>query len=262
MSSKRVFRFAYHASQRGDLRFRIHQLRDGDAFLELLPLLNKKKYKFERLLLNPPSDLPEDAREVDISFLTSSDLLVLTTRPPIHDIDDEIKRPIRCSYTNLEKLIFDALHPNYLKHCSRERIELSEPLAQQLNAGFKQKADIIFHSAVDSSYVRYRGLEERFWQRPPATEKRTAVYLIQVPAICPDGPGLLAVFGMAGTETLIWNYLLRTRFPEWLDSYQLLIAEMLLRDIPEKAVDLSFADDWEVTPMVAIPFSSRTHASF
>lgn len=262
MSPKRVFRFAYHASQRGDLRLRIHQLRDGDAFLELLPLLNKKKYKFEGLLLNPPSDSREQAPRVDISFLSSSDLLVLNTRPPINDEEAEIKRPIRRSYTNLEDLIFNALEPEYLKYCSRERIELSEALAQQLNAGFRHKAEIIFHSAVDSSYVRYRGLEDKFWQKPPPTEKRTAVYLIQVPAIWPGGPGLLAVFGMAGTETLIWNYLLRTRFPEWLESYQLVIAEILLRDPPEKPLDLSFADDWVVTPMLCIPFSrSRTRAA-
>jgi hypothetical protein len=114
MSSKRVFRFAYHASQISDVRMRMHQGRDADALLELLPVLNQKGYRYEGPLLNPPSEKREDAPVVDISFLSASDLVVLTTIPPLHDIEAGLKRPIRRSFTNLEELIFAALRPKYL----------------------------------------------------------------------------------------------------------------------------------------------------
>jgi len=155
----------------------------------------------------------------------------------------------------LENKIFAALRPGYLQKCARSEIILPEVIAKQLHSNFRNKAYIQFHRSQDSSYMRYRGYEDEFWSRPRADEKRTAVYLIQLPAIWPGGPGLLAAFGMAGTETLVWNYLLRTRFLEWIDSYQFLIAEVLLRDLPDRPIDLSFADDWEVTPMLSIPFS-------
>ena len=250
MSAKRIYRFAYHASQISDVRMRAHQVRDGDAFLELLPLLTQKGYRYEGLLLNPPSEKRGDAPVVDISFLSASDLIVLTTRPPLHDIEAGDKRPIRRSFTKLEDLIFDALRPKYLTYSARSRITLSEAVAQNLKPEFKEKADIIFHSAVDSSYVRYRSLEAPSYHSPARGDKRTAAYLIQVPAIWPDGPRLLVSFAMAGTETLIWNHLLRTPFSHWLESHEFMIAEFVLRPIPEKPVDLSFAADWEPTPML------------
>lgn len=250
MSSKRVFRFAYHASQFSDVRTRAHQVRDGDAFLELLPLLNQQGYRYEGLLLNPPSNKREDAPVVDTSFLSANDLIVLTTRPPLHDLEAGDKRSIRRSYTNLEELIFAAIKPKHLAYSARSRIVLSESIAQKLKPDFKDKADIVFHSSVGSSYLRYRRSEDEAYHNHPRRDKRTAVYLIQVPAIWPDGPKLLVSFAMAGTETLIWNHLLRTRFSEWLDSYEFLMAELILRPVPQKPVDLLFAADWELTPML------------
>ena len=250
MSSKRVFRFAYHASQISDVRMRAHQLRDGDAFLELLPLLNQHGYQYEGLLLNPPSNKREEAPVVDISFLSTDDLIVLTTRPPLHDLKVRDKRLIRRSYTNLEELIFAAIKPKYLTRSARSRIVLSESIAQKLKPEFKNKADIVFHSSVSSSYLRYRKSEDEPYHNHPGRDERTAVYLIQVPAVWPNGPKLLVSFAMAGTETLVWNHLLRTRFSDWLDAYEFLIAEVVLGPVPEKPVDLSFAKDWEVTPML------------
>src|SRR2546428_9791180 len=117
MSPKRIFRFAYHTSQSSDLRFRIHQLRDGDAFVQLSTALYSKGYEYGGLLLNLPSDEPTKAPQVDVSSLTSSDLVVLNTRPPIDDVEAEIKRPVRVSYTKLEDLIFAALKPRYFEWC-------------------------------------------------------------------------------------------------------------------------------------------------
>jgi len=252
---KRIFRIAYHSSQRSDPRFRIHQLRDGDAFAQISTVLYSKNYEYAGLLLNLPSDDPSKAPSVDLSFLTSSDLVVLNTRPPINDKSSHNRHRVRCSYTELENRIFAALRPGYLKKCARSEIILPEEKAKQLHSDFRNKAHIQFHSSQDSSYMRYRGYDDEFWSRPPLDEKRTAVYLIQLAAIWPGGPGLLAAFGMAGTETLVWNYLLGNRLRNWIDRYQFLIAEVLLRDLPDRPIDLSFADAWDVTPMLQIPFS-------
>jgi hypothetical protein len=255
MPFKRIFRFAYHTSKSSDSRFRIHQLRDGDAFVQLSAALYGRGYEYGGLLLNLPSDGPTEAPQVDVSFLTSSDLIVLNTRPPINDQEAEIKRPVRRSYTSLENDIFKALQQRYFRWCARSRIILSEAIAKQLPPAFKDRADVQFHSSHDGSYLRYRGYNDRLWQRPPADEKLTAYYLIQIPSLWPSGPGLLAVFGMAGTETLAWNYLLRTRFLSWIDSYQFLMAEVSPRRLPDQPTDLSFADDWQVTPILTIPCS-------
>jgi hypothetical protein len=254
MSHKRIFRFAFHTSLSEISRFRIHQLRDGDAFAELSAVLYPRGYEYGGLMLNLPSD-EKNAPEVDVSHLTSSDLIVLNTRPPIDDLDMGVRHPVRCSNTNLEKLIFGAVKPQYFKICARSQVILSEAMAEQLPNNFKDRANILFHSSLDGSYVKYRGLGDRFWQKPPDDQKRTAVYLIQIPALWEGGPRLLASYGMAGTETLGWNYLLRTRFQEWLDSYQFLMAEVLLSKLPDKPTDLSFADKWQVTPILPIPFS-------
>ena len=58
---------------------------------------------------------------------------------------------------------------------------------------------------------------------------------------------------MAGTETLVWNYLLRTRFPEWVGSYQFLMAEVLPGKLPQQPTDLTFANEWKVTPILRLP---------
>ena len=109
MSSKRLFRLAYHASQSKNVRFRIHQLRDGDAFSELAAALYSRGYRYGGLFLNLPPDEPEKELSVDVSSLTSADLLVLNTRPPIHDREEEVNRPVPESFTDLEKLIFQVL---------------------------------------------------------------------------------------------------------------------------------------------------------
>ena len=264
MASKRIFRLAYHTSQSSDLRFRIHQLRDGDAFLELSAALYSRGYKYGGLLLNLPSEKPPDPYPVDVSFLTPSDLVILNTRPPIDDIEEEDKHLVRRSYTSLEDEIFKAVTARYFEKCARSHIVLSEALARQLPTEFKDRANMLFHQYNDGSYIAHGEYDTEPSQSPP-NQKLTAVFLIQIPAIWEGGPGLLAAFGMAGIETLAWNYLLRTRFlrrgrqvaqkTDWLDSYQFLMAEVLLSRVPKKPTSLSFVEKWQVQPILSIPLA-------
>ena len=260
MSSKRIFRLAYHTSQSKNVRSRIHQLRDGDAFSELAAALYSRNYSYGGLFLNLPPDEPERVSSVDVSFLTSLDLLVLNTRPPVHDIEEEVNRPVPESHTDLEERIFQAVQ-RYFEKCSRSHILLAKPIAKQLPSQFRNRANIMFRQNLNGSYLKHRAYGERLWQKP-AVEGLTAFYLIQVPHLWEGGPGLLAAFGMAGTETLAWNYLLRTRFPHWIRTYEFLMAEVLPAKLPPLPTDLSFADNWDVKPILSIPFRQNSLEEF
>lgn len=253
MSSKRIFRFAYHTSLSNRSRFRIHQLRDGDAFAELSAALSRD-YEYGGLLLNLPSEKTEPRIPVDTSFLTSADLVVLNTRPPIDDIDEGDRHYVSRSYNSFEQDIFNALKPRYFERCARSHITLSRALARQLPEKFKDRANMLFHQNINGSYISY-GEYAAEPSQSPADQRLTAAFLIQIPAIREGGPGLLAAFGLAGIETLAWNYLLRTRFREWLDCYQFVMAEILPRRAPRKPTDLSFIEQWEVAPILSIPFT-------
>jgi hypothetical protein len=251
MSSKRIFRLAFPTSKSSDLRFRIHQLRDGDAFVQLSAVLYSRGYEFGELLLNLTSE-DDKTPPVDLSFLTSSDLLVISTRPPLDDKKEEDKKFVPSSESSLEKKVFRALEA-YFDKCARSRVKLAQPIARQLPVPFRERADITFREYGDGSYMKYRSHNARFWQKPAAPNS-TVFYLVRIPAIEPGGPGLLTSFGMSGTETLIWNYLLRKRFPDWVFDYRFIMAEVELGRIPQQPDDLSFADTWELTPILKVPF--------
>ena len=129
-------------------------------------------------------------------------------------------------------------------------------LARKLPDGFKDRANMLFHQYYDGSYISY-GEYAAEPSKPPTDQRLTAAFLIQIPAIWEGGPGLLAAFGLAGIETLAWNYLLRTRFRSWLDSYRFVMAELLPRRAPRKPPNLSFAEQWDVEPILRIPFTQN-----
>ena len=79
---------------------------------------------------------------------------------------------------------------------------------------------------------------------------RTAVYFIYTGETWPGGPDLMVSFGMTGACNLIWAYLIRTRFPHFLDSYRIVAAEILIGNIPDQIEDLSFVEDWDVKIML------------
>ena len=81
------------------------------------------------------------------------------------------------------------------------------------------------------------------------------VYLLHTPPIWENGPQLIACFGMAGVEGLIWAHLLRTRFSEFLISPRFIMAEMSRERVPEPPYELSFADGWEVDVLFNYPLT-------
>lgn len=263
-STKRIFRFAYHTSLSAkSRRFRIHQLRDGDAFAELAPVFYSRAYEYGGVLLNLPAPKPVEPYPVDVSFLNSSDLIILNTRPPIDDITEEDKHLVPRSYTTFEEKVFNVLKPKYFETCARSHIKLSEALSSRLPGEFSDRANMLFHQSRDGSYIKHGNYDADCW-RPPAHQRLTAVFFIHIAALWKDGPGLLAAFGMAGMETLAWNYLLRTTFlnpasadgEEWLNCYQFVMAELLPAPIPRRPTNLTFAEKWRVVPVLQVPLDT------
>jgi hypothetical protein len=202
MGPKKFYRFAYYSTpEKRDRSLLLHQLRDGDAALELSEVLRELGYQYGGLLLNYPGTSTK-RRHVNSDFLTPNDLLVLNTRPPL---DDEFDRRRVCpSYTDLEEKVFAALKQSFFAVCSRSHIRLHSSLP------------------LSPDCLKYRSIELRvnrgaysvaFSRVPvPPTEPRTSpAFMVFKEHAWQDGPGILCVFGVGGPETLIINHLVRKR---------------------------------------------------
>ena len=77
---------------------------------------------------------------------------------------------------------------------------------------------------------------------PKSPTSALGFLFLRTNAIPEYGCGLLASFGMGGQETLIWNRIVRTRFPEWVNRPAFIVAEMDLTAIPANPVTLEFVD--------------------
>jgi hypothetical protein len=175
----------------------------------------------------------------------------MSARPPLSDDDqgDDTpagRRRIERSHNDLEELIFATVR-RYFEISSRKVIKLTKAVADKLPVEAKCKAEIQFcmGNTRTADYARYRMYGSKFWQNP-LEASRTAVYLLYTPSLWENGPSLLASFGLSGPENLIWNHLVRVRYPDLLRSPRFVMAEMSLGEIPEFPTSLAFADNWEI----------------
>lgn len=246
MANKRFFRFSYYVPGKKDRTLRLHQLRDGDAFIHLTTLLYQKGYEYGGLLLNYPADPKCKTRSVDTSFLKPSDLIVLTTRPPMDELEVKDRRQVIGSNTTLERWVFDSLRP-YFDVCARSHVRLSADLARRLPDQYADRGWIAFKQTNDArckGYARHNDVKMKVPPPPP----RTTFYFVLPQRSRENDPQVLCVFGMGGTETLLWAYLLSTKYKEKfiLDHPRFLMAEIFIEPIPRLPDNLSFADNWRV----------------
>ena len=240
--------FAYYVGWRDDRRLQF-QLRDGHAALFLARVLATLGYHFGGVIFNPPGKPPPPAdpfarRQVDRSFLRPSDLIVLTTRPPLDDLLDGDRRYIRRSFTDLEEDVFRALRTLF-EHCSRSQVTLTDAvvrnapeIAERQSSSFYQN----WGAAFESWGARNRS--ER--KRPEKGKYVTAVYLSYVRHAWENGPALLAAFGVGGMETLGWCHLLATRFNGLVCSVPFAMAEIEAPPPPERPHTMEFVNSWDV----------------
>lgn len=223
----------------------LHELRDGDAFAELATVLCKQGFDYGGLLIN----YPNPHKQIDVTTFNPSDLLVLTTRPPLND--DEFERfLIKRSDTTLEKSVLEIAR-RYFKVCRRSDIVLSEEMAGKLKHEDRAHINFTVHGAA--CYRRYRNpytknREQHRWRVPEST--RTAAFLL-LDRLHVNGPAILNVFSMDGPGTLIWCHLLRTKFSDLLSTHEqrFIMAELITPPLPPNPSSLSFTDEWVVNIM-------------
>lgn len=216
----------------------LSKIRDGAAFSEVTSPLTRLGYEYGHIIYNPPftpgTDNGKDAEH--FRFIKPDHLIVLTTRPPLDDAMHGDKKLVQPSCTHLEKQVF-AVCRKYFAVCSRSHVQLT-PAA---GANF-EKAELVFHQHKSARLKYYKRLNE-FRGKSVSKEANISLgFFLRTDAIPEYGCGLLASFGMGGRETLIWNRIVRTRFPEWVSRNAFIVAEMNLNTIPANPMTLEFVD--------------------
>jgi hypothetical protein len=205
--------------------------------------LASRGFAYGGLLLNQAS--PDDG---GLPVLGPDDLVVLTTRPPLNDEEDWDRRPILRTDSPLEREILARVRSHF-DVCRRSWIRLSRQTAAHLGTA-ADHAEIHFHVYKQSSYRRFRNPYPNPSRRrnPFLTvtgTNATAAFLVSMP-LGPQGPRLLNAFGMDGVTTLVWCYLLRTRYAHLLDGPRVVFAEIDAVALPQRPSTLAFADTWAV----------------
>lgn len=252
--ARRFYRFSYFTPGQKDRNQGTHELRDGDAALQVTDVLYEFGYQYGGLLLNPQGHSTSPLH-VDDSFLGSGDLLLVTTRPPMNDSEDRSRGGgLKRSYTSLEQKIFHYLE-RYFARCSRLEVNLTPAVASKLPKELARKQAIVFRQYGRAMCISHTG---------PKREERagtTVLYMTFTEEAWPGGPGLLTLFGMGGPETLIWSHLLRTKFRHLVCCRSFVMVEMTEPDIAGSQVNLCFADSWETRILLEIPLDETALAA-
>ncbi len=154
---------------------------------------------------------------------------------------------MRQSGTHLEKQIFEECR-KFLAICARSHVQLTKTAGANI-----KRADLVFHQHKSARLKNYMGLDEFRHKDTPKNSDIAIGFFLRTKAVPEYGCGLLASFGMGGRETLIWNRIVRTRFPEWVNRCAFIVAEMNLARTPETPVTLEFVDQVKVKILVNHP---------
>jgi hypothetical protein len=250
IASSQFIRLGYHIAGRKDTPLQIQHLRDGATFSEISVILQNEGFTYGSTIFNwPLQETREPGKSVDTTFIKSNDLIVLTTRPPLDDANAQNKKQVKKSDTQLENNIFENLR-QFLKVCDREHVRLAETWADKLSARFSNRAEIIFKQNGGAEIQGYKKYHDSHILKKKNPQNKTMFYIINIPQLWDNGPGLFCSFGMRGQEALIGAYLLRTKYWNRLDfsfdSPRMAMLEITLGEIPFYPNTLDFADSWHV----------------
>jgi hypothetical protein len=240
-------------------------LRDGGGYAELLAALLQAGGLPGDIWFNhkPREEEPEQA----FSRLGPGDLMVLPTRPPLHDKGEgQPRRHLRPSSTALERAVH-APFTQFFRRCARNAVTLADEPAALLAEDKRNRRSTTYYqytrNGLEVTWAFYKTLDGR---KPASSRDRTtAVFLVYVPALWQDGPALLSAFGMGANETLLWCHLLRTRMnPLLLDVLRSPVPRFVMCELCTEAawtsgplrapLDLltltGAAEHWQVEPIV------------
>ena len=217
------------------------KIRDGAAFSELSAPLAKLGYEYGNILFNSPFDPKKDKKlgHEHFTFIKPDDLLVLTTRPPLDDGAHGDKKYLARSFTHLEDQVFLECR-KYLDVCARSHVQLTSAVGADF-----EEFDFEFYQHNNARLKCSRQLRKPRSKTPKDSEIALGFFLrtLSIPVY---GCGLLACFGMGGWETLIWNRIVRTRYPEWVSRPCFIIGQFDLKGLPARPPTLEFVDKIEV----------------
>lgn len=274
-----VHRFAYMTEPtRGDDR-RPHELRDGDAYCLLLPALIALGYQAGSTLINHPlNPSVQDTSIEDLGFLDEDDLLVVTSRPPIHDTETTMTpKQSKPSKTEFEQATFFPGLSDYLTYCSRSQIMLHQNQAKLLKSGYRNRWNVNFFIKPNSKKARwesaYDTLDGSRGFEPFQVNRTTAAYMIHTPPLkMPSGrgPRVLLSFGLSGTVGCAFAHQLSAqKLPEFRGLLEdilrapgfAMVEITVTRDVPGFYTSLDFSDDWEYKLITKRPIRRQMPAS-
>ena len=212
------------------------------AFCELNAELSRVGYDYATTIYLYPDD---DRPLSDFPALQASDLLVLTTRPPLHDqvgIIPPHRKVIRAAKTELEAVLFEELS-KYFEFCTRKHVQLTKHAVSRLRVEQPSKwahVELYEYSGAEIQ-KHYVGPEPL---KPEPDRHSTIAFFLRANRLPKINCDFVASFGMDGYGTLIWNRLIRVCYPEWLESPRFVMAELIYRKaIPPKPITPEFVDD-------------------
>ena len=241
----------------------LHMLRDSTACLHLADLVNRR-YNYGGILYNLPPDIykRQKPKVSQLSHLSRNDLILLTTRPPLNDRQGYHKRWIFQSGSDLENIILQNMKMFFV-HCDRRHIILSNKIASK----FKSRDDssyraIIFDIYIDA-YIAYKANVDNlgYLENPinkVSNSKATIGFIVYIPQLIKknakkiDTPGVLSVFSLNGTMTLVWSYFVWAKYSNLINEIisskkpRIILAKFkpeISNDIIP--TDLSFVDSME-----------------
>lgn len=261
---RRVFHNAYPCLVRGK-RGELAKNRDAAAFTEMMAGLSPLGYRFESMIFNYAlaTGVKDTVAIDELRFVRIGDLVVMVTRPPLHDLQVQNRKYVPRSGTRLEQQIFGTVS-RFLEICSRTHLRLQENVVRAWEQGqdpassreiIQTPADFKFCQNCDARLksLNTRDPASRARRLDHGREYRSIGCFIHVPFIEELGCRLIVSFGMAGMENLIWNRIVRTRFDRWLKEPVFALAEMNLNRIPQEPVTLNFVDDIPVKVLIEVP---------
>ncbi len=177
-------------------RPQLHRTRDAGAYGLLMGALGSMGYEPGPQVFNFRGTKERG------SWIRADDLIILTTRPPLSDHRDRnTKRRIDRSGTDLETRLLAAIEASFLSWCSRSRVTVSIRVRDKLySMQSRRLADVKFE------------INRKAWPKLRGYSGQALGYLLYLPKVWVDGPRFLSIFGLGGAETLLWAYLLATRY--------------------------------------------------
>ena len=236
----RVFRLTY-SNSRPDDDPKLFKCRDAMAFCELFPPLARLDYDYATTIYLYPDD---ERGLAEFPAFLPADILVLTTRPPLHDrvgIIPPHRKVIRAAKTELEAALFGVL-ANYFEYCTRKHVQLTKQGVSLLRVEQPNNwAHVEFYEYCGAEIQRhYVGPEP---VKPEPNRHSTVAFFLRANRLPKINCDFVASFGMDGYGTLIWNRIVRIRFPELLKAPGFVMAELIYKKpIPPKPLTPEFAD--------------------